>query len=161
MGIHDAHRRRTIAGEMSLRGAAALFFFTFLFASISPGASDFKTIDTALLHSMVVDNAYRIEGGRQKQFAVIDVRTKEEYAESHIFSAISIPEEEFERFAPLLPKEKSAKLAVYCSDNRLGTCTKWAARAAAHGYTNIVIYSEGFSAWKAQHMPIAPLGDGH
>ena len=110
---------------------------------------------------MIVGNAYRLEGGREKQFTVIDARTKEEYNETHIFGAISIPEKDFEQFTALLPEDKNVQLVVYCNDIRFGTSTKWASKAAAHGYTNIVIYSEGFSAWKARHMPTAPLDDNH
>jgi rhodanese-related sulfurtransferase len=135
--------------------------FVFLFVSKSFAANDYKMIDTSQLRSMIVDNAYRLEGGRKQQFTVIDARTKEEYNESHICSAISIPEKDFEEFMPLLPKDKSLQLVVYCNDTKFGTSTKWANKAAAHGYINVVIYSDGFSAWKAQHMPTAPLDGSH
>ena len=135
----------------------AMLLFAVLFVSKSLAASDLKLIDTAQLHSMIVDNAYALEGGREKQFMVIDARTKEEYNEAHIFSAISIPEKDFEKATTLLPKNKSVQLVVYCNDSDLTTSTKWAGEAKAQGYTNVVIYSEGFSIWKARHMPIAPL----
>ena len=147
--------------DMASKTLFALFLFTVMFVLKSFAASDFKMIDTAQLHTMIVDNAYRLEGRREKQFTVIDARTKEEYNEAHIFSAISIPEQDFKTFMALLPKDRSVQLVVYCNDIKFGTSTKWASKAAAHGYTNIVIYSEGFSAWKAQHMPTAPLGDSH
>lgn len=133
--------------------------FTFLLISGSLAGADFKTIDTVQLHSMIVDNAYRLEGGRKQQFTVIDARTKEEYNEAHICSAISIPEKDFEEFMTLLPKDKSVQLVVYGNDNKFGTSTKWASKAAAHGYTNIVIYSEGFPVWKEKKMPVAPLAN--
>jgi rhodanese-related sulfurtransferase len=132
-----------------------------MFVSKSFAAYDYKMIDTAQLRSMIVDNAYRLEGGRKQQFTVIDTRTKEEYNAAHICSAISIPEKDFEDFMTLLPKDKSVQLVVYCNDSKFRTSIKWAGKAAAHGYTNIVIYSDGFSAWKAQHMPTAPLDDSH
>ena len=93
-----------------------LAVMTFASVSKSLDGSDFKTIDTAQLHSMIVDNAYRLEGGREKQFTVIDARTKEEYDEAHIFSAISIPENSFEKSVNLLPKDKGMLLVVYCND---------------------------------------------
>lgn len=138
----------------------AALLFVLVLAAAAPAAPGFGTVDTAGLHSMVVDNAYRIEAGRQKQFAVVDARTKEEYDEAHIFSAISVPEGDFERFVSLLPKDRSTQVVVYC-DDRTGTDRKWADRAAALGYTNIVIYGEGFSAWKEQHMPTAPIAGNH
>jgi rhodanese-related sulfurtransferase len=147
--------------EMASKTLFVLFLFTFMLVSKSFAAPDFEMIDTAQLHSMVVDNAYRLEGGRKLQFSVIDARTKEEYNEAHICSAISIPEKDFEEFMILLPKDKSEQLVVYCNDNKFGTSTKWASKAAAHGYTNIIIYSDRFSAWKAQHMPTAPIDGSH
>ncbi len=118
---------------------------------------DFKTIDTAQLHSMIVDNAYKIEGGREKQFTVIDARTKEEYDEAHIFSSISIPENAFEKSINLLPKNRRILIVVYCNDKKLETSRKWADRAASAGYTNLFIYSDGFPVWKEKKMPVAPL----
>ena len=135
----------------------ALAVITFVSASNSLAGSDFKTIDTAQLHSMIVDNAYRLEGGREKQFTVIDARTKEEYDEAHIFSAISIPENRFEKITNLLPKDKGMLLVVYCNDAKFETSRKWAGKAASNGYSNISIYSEGFLVWKEKRMPIAPL----
>jgi rhodanese-related sulfurtransferase len=135
----------------------ALILVPFMLVLPAFATSDLTLIDTAQLHSMIVDNAYKLEGGREKQFTVVDAREKEEYSEAHIFSAISIPEKEFERSTALLPKDKGVQLVVYCNDSKFGTSAKWAIKAAAHGYTNVVIYSEGFSTWKARHMPTAPL----
>lgn len=139
----------------------ALLLFAPMFVLESFAAPDFKMIDTAQLHSMIVDNAYRLEGGQEKHFTVIDARTKEEYSEAHIFSAISIPEKDFEQFMTLLPKDKSMQLVVYCNDINFGRSAKWARKAAAHGYTNILIHSARFSVWKSQHMPTAPLDESH
>ncbi len=143
--------------EIASKTLFGLFVFAFVFVSTSFAEPHFKSIDTAQLHSMIVDNAYRLEGGREKQFTVVDARTKEEYDNAHIFSAISIPEKDFDKFRTLLPNDKGAQVVVYCMDTEPGTSTRWAGKAAALGYANIVIYSEGFSAWRAQRMPIAPL----
>ncbi len=123
-------------------------------------ATDFEMIDTAQLHSMVVDNAYKLEGGREKQFTVIDARPKEEYDETHIFSAISIPEEDFEKSKGLLPRDRSIPLVVYCNDITLDTAMRWAVKAVAAGYKNVAIYKEGFLVWKEKRMPVAPLSSG-
>ena len=138
----------------------ALAVTTFASVSNSLAGSDFKTIDTAQLHSMIVDNAYRLEGGREKQFTVIDARTKEEYDEAHIFSAISIPVDGFEKSVHFLPKDRGMLLVVYCDDAKAETSRKWAGKAASVGYTNLSIYSEGFLIWKERRMPIAPLQNG-
>ncbi len=136
---------------------SALLVFAFAFVSTSFSATDFKTVVTAELHSMIVDNAYELEGGRKKPFLIIDSRTREEYNEAHIFSSISIPEGDFEKSMKLLPQDKGMRLVVYCSGTQAKTSRKWAEKAAIAGYTNVVIYSEGFLVWKERKMPIAPL----
>jgi rhodanese-related sulfurtransferase len=138
----------------------ALGIMTIVSITNSLAGSVLKTIDTAQLHSMIVDNAYRLEGGREKQFTVIDARTKEECDEAHIFSAISIPENDFEKSINLLPKDKDMLLGVYCNDTKFETCVKWAGKAVSAGYKNLSIYSEGFLVWKEKKMPIAPLRYG-
>jgi rhodanese-related sulfurtransferase len=139
------------------KAVIALLAFSLVFGSKSLAETDFKTIDTVRLHSMIVDNAYRFEGGREKEFTIIDTRTKEEYNKAHIFSAISIPEKEFEKLTDLLPRDKSTLLVVYCNGMKSETSRTWLGKATAAGYRNILIYSEGFSIWKEQKMPIAPL----
>ncbi len=131
--------------------------FAFVFVSTSFATSAFRTINTAQLHSMVVNNAYELEGGRQKQFMVVDARTKKEYEEAHIFSAISVPEDDFGKSKHLLPQDKQVLLIVYGNDAKGDLCRKWADKANAAGYVNTVLYQEGFLYWKEHKMPIAPF----
>jgi rhodanese-related sulfurtransferase len=149
----EEHKKMMITGKRLIR----FFVFTLALVSNSYAGPDFKTIDTLQLHSMIVDNAYRIEGGREMHFTVIETRTKEEYDEAHIFSAISIPEKDFDKLIYLLPKDKAMLLVVYCNDSEIETIKKWADKAVDAGYINITIYSEGFHVWKTNEMPIAPL----
>lgn len=93
------------------------------------------------------------------QFTVIDAKTQEEYDEAHIFSAINIPEKDFKKSEGLLPRDKGALIIVYCNDTKFEASKKWAEKAATAGNTNIMIYSEGFRAWKKKNMPIAPISD--
>ncbi len=134
-----------------------IFVITFSFVLNSWAGSEVMTIDTARLHSMIVDNAYRLEAGREKQFMVIDARTKGEYDETHIFSAISIPAKDFEKSVNLLPRDKGILIVVYDNGINSGSSIQWVVKATTAGYTNIVIYAEGFPVWKQKHMPIAPL----
>jgi rhodanese-related sulfurtransferase len=136
-----------------------LCVFVLVLASQSFAGTDVRTIDTAQLHSMIVDNAYSLEAGREKHFTVIDARTKEEYDEAHIFSAISIPAKDVEKSLGLLPMDNSAPLVVYDDDAKLET-RKWAEQATSAGYTNIVIYADSFSTWKEKHSPVSPFTSG-
>jgi rhodanese-related sulfurtransferase len=128
------------------KAAEALFILVtllFVFVSTIFAASNFKNIDTRQLNSMIVDNAYELEGGRGKQFTVVDARTKREFDEAHTFSSISIPEKDFEKSMNLLPHDKQTLLVVYGNDSKRKTSQEWAEKAAV-GYSNIVIYREGF-----------------
>ncbi len=55
---------------------------------------------------------------------------------------------------------KEALLAVYGNGTKSGASRTWAGKAAAAGYRNIVIYPEGFRAWKKNNMPVGPLKGG-
>ncbi len=112
-------------------------------------------IDTDLLHSMVVDNTRRAETGQKKKFFIVDARTIEEYKEAHVAGAVSIPEKDFEKSHQFLQQDKNALMVVYCNDKRCVRSRRWAAKAAAAGYTNVVIYADGFPYWKERNMPIA------
>lgn len=135
----------------------ALLVFTLVVAANAFGGPSVKTVDTTQLHSMIVDDAYRLEAGRQRQFTVVDARTKEEYDIAHILGAINIPEEDFDKSTDLLPTDKSRLIVVYCGDMKLGTSKKWADKATNAGYMNIVIYSDRFQVWEKSKLPIGPL----
>jgi rhodanese-related sulfurtransferase len=142
--------------EKASKALFILVTLSFVFVSTVFAASDFKNIDTRQLHSMIVDNAYELEGGRGKQFTVVDARTKREFDEAHIFSSISIPEKDFEKSTNLLPHDEQKLVVVYCNDSKSKTSQEWAEKAAAVGYSNVVIYKEGFLIWKENKMPITP-----
>ncbi len=133
-----------------------------LFCSLAVAASSFslsgiKTIETAELHSMIVDNAFMLEKGREQRFIVIDARAKKEFDKAHIFSAVSIPAEDLEKSMKLLPKDKGRLLIVYSNNPKCDKSRKWAERAAAAGYRNVAVYLEGFTAWKGKKMPVVPF----
>ena len=142
-----------MASKNSSKIVVGLFVIVTALAANTWAGPDCKTIDTAQLHAMVVDNAYTLEGGRKKHFTIVDARTKEEFEQAHIFSAISIPEKDFEKSKALLPNDKSVLLIVYGEDANLEISRKWADKATAAGYTNIAVYSDGFSIWKKNKMP--------
>jgi rhodanese-related sulfurtransferase len=158
-----AHSKRTNREEMMKKEPIFLIVVTaFIVMPIlnSRAEADFRTIDTARLHRMVVDNAYRLEAGRERDFTVIDARLKEKYDAAHVASAISIPEKDLEKSFALLGDDKGRLLVVYGNGGKMERSRRWADRAAAAGYSNIVIYSEGFTAWKEKKMPVARLRNG-
>ena len=72
----------------------------------------------------------------EKNYIILDVRTPEEYAESHIPGAINVANEEIgSEEIPELP-DKNQLILVYC---RSGRRSKEAAKKlVALGYTNVV-----------------------
>ena len=83
----------------------------------------------------------------EKDFIILDVRTKEEYASGHIPNAICVPNESIGTSdIPELP-DKSQLILVYC---RSGRRSKEAAQKLADmGYTNIVEFG-GIIDWKGE-----------
>jgi len=94
-----------------------------------------------------------------KSFLLIDARTKEEYQEAHIPGAISIPENKLADSTDLLPGDKKAQLVFYCNGVKCGKSKKAAKKASDLGYTNILVYGEGFPVWEEKDMKIVPGPD--
>lgn len=54
-----------------------------------------------------------VDGLEQGQLVIVDVRSSDSYAKSHIKGSISIPEEEIEARADELPRDKD--IVLYCT----------------------------------------------
>ena len=81
----------------------------------------------------------------EKEYIIVDARTKEEFAEGHIENAILIPEYEITEKANDLLPDKSQLILVYC---RSGRRSKIAAQALADlGYTNVKEFG-GIITWE-------------
>ena len=71
----------------------------------------------------------------QEDYIILDVRTQDEFDESHIPGAILIPHDEITEIAEDLLTDKDQLILVYC---RSGRRSKLAAEALVElGYTNI------------------------
>ena len=83
----------------------------------------------------------------QEGYAIVDVRTAQEYESGHIPGAINIPNETiFQDSIPELP-DKQQLLLVYCrSGNR---SRQAAAKLAALGYSNVAEFG-GIHAWPGE-----------
>jgi rhodanese-related sulfurtransferase len=122
------------------------FFLTILVILVAQAASaDYKLIDTTQLKAMF---------DSKKDFTLVDARTKEEYDEAHIVKAINITEKGFEAQASQLPADRNALLVIYCNGVKCGKSKKVSAKAEAAGYTNILLYADGFPVWEEKALPI-------
>lgn len=116
-----------------------------LSAPLQAAGDEFKAITTEGLKEL-------LDG--KKDFTLVDARTKEEYQEAHIGKAVNIQEKNFDELAALLPADRNALLVFYCNGVKCGKSRKVAAKAQDAGYTNILIYIDGFPVWEEKGMPI-------
>ena len=96
-----------------------------------------------------------------KKYAVIPVRADvmiidsrpaaRKYDIGHIPGAVNIPDTQFDELAPkMLPPDKSMLLIFYCEGPDCVLSHKGAFKAEKLGYTNIVVYTEGYPEWAKQ-----------
>lgn len=96
-----------------------------------------------------------------KKYAVIPARADvmiidsrpaaRKYDIGHIPGAVNIPDTQFDELAPkMLPQDKSKLLIFYCEGPECVLSHKGAYKAEKLGYTNIVVYTEGYPEWAKQ-----------
>jgi rhodanese-related sulfurtransferase len=111
---------------------------------------EFMPVSTEILKEML---------DSKQAFTLIDARTKEEYQQAHIGKALNITEKGFADMVSTLPSDKASLLVFYCNGVKCGKSKKVALKAKAAGYSNILIYSDGFPVWEEKGMPIVAGAD--
>lgn len=91
---------------------------------------------------------------QKDKFVLIDSRTKPEYVESHIVTAVNIPDKKLQENLALLPADKNSLLVIYCNGFKCGKSKRLAAQLEPMGYTNIRIYLEGIPVWEEKNLPL-------
>lgn len=91
---------------------------------------------------------------KKDKFVLIDSRTKPEYAESHIVTAINIPDKKLQENLALLPADKNSLLVIYCNGFKCGKSKRLAQQLEPMGYTNIRVYMEGIPVWEEKNLPL-------
>ena len=117
-----------------------LLFLSFLLAGCTAPAGDSGSGQVSM------DEAVALMDG-ESGYIILDVRTAEEFNDSHIPGAVNIPNEEIgTEEIPQLP-DKDQKIFVYC---RSGNRSKQASeKLAALGYTNIIEFG-GINSWPGE-----------
>ncbi len=117
-----------------------LLFSSFLLAGCTAPAAD------SGYRQVSMDEAVALMEG-ESGYIILDVRTAEEFSDSHIPGAVNIPNEEIgTEEIPQLP-DKDQKIFVYC---RSGNRSKQASeKLAALGYTNIIEFG-GINSWPGE-----------
>ncbi|MDF1615599.1 rhodanese-like domain-containing protein, partial [Desulfurivibrio dismutans] len=109
---------------------------------------DFPVLTTVKLKEMLDEG----KGG----FFLIDTRTIPEFEEAHIKGAINIPEKSFKANAEKILSDKDALLIMYCSGVKCGKSRRTAKVATQMGYSNIMIYDDGFPVWEEKGYDFVP-----
>ena len=125
---------------------AAMLLFFFIFAACGQAKDDSQTTGDKNLSNVegstqeVTYEKISLEEAKQlmkdeEGYIILDVRTKEEFAEGHIPGAICVPNETISGEMPEELPEKGQLILVYC---RSGNRSKQASKKLAElGYTNI------------------------
>jgi rhodanese-related sulfurtransferase len=96
-------------------------------------------------------NVKRLLDEDPRQVVLLDVRTREGFAEGHLPGAVSIPFEELPRRMHELPRRK--EIVTYCWDVTCLLCTKAAYVLAARGYRAREMVG-GIAEWRKAHFPV-------
>jgi rhodanese-related sulfurtransferase len=126
--------------------ALSLIVSTSAFAAKSTaGSTSAKCNDEA--HYPEISTTELKTVAEKKEATLIDVNSKESYAETHIGDAIHYGTDK-KSLAKKLPSDKGALIVAYCGGP---ACTAWkkaAVDACKMGYTNVKHYKEGITGWK-------------
>lgn len=93
----------------------------------------------------------------------VDARPDRVYAKGTIPSSTNIPDTKFlakpEAYVSLLPKDKTAKIVVFCGGYSCVKSHKVAEKLYSMGYTNLLVYAGGEPEWKENGEKIANPGE--
>lgn len=142
---------------LSVLSAAALFVSVILLSNITSGISSNNGLLADTIKSqaeMKIKNVPPKKAkelmGSEKDVFLLDVRTKEEYNESHIKTAHLIPVQELEQNIDLIPKDRN--VVVYCASG------KRSARACGilknKGLKALYNIEGGIRQWMADGYPV-------
>lgn len=73
---------------------------------------------------------------------VLDARSQDQYDAGHIQGAVLFA-------SNVLPADKNAALVFYCGGVRCPASHKAAKKALELGYTNVMVYKDGWAGWSA------------
>jgi rhodanese-related sulfurtransferase len=87
----------------------------------------------------------------------IDARDAKMYARGTIMRALNIPLKRFKRMSKWFPTRKDAPLLIFCNGVKCGKSIKLAEKLAKTGYTDLMVYREGYPEWKSHKLPIMAI----
>lgn len=94
----------------------------------------------------------------KKDFKLVDVLSKEHFAQEHIKGAISIPLEELDNKASEFLKQDDL-IVVYCASFQCQASTNAAEKLMKLGYKNVLDYKGGLKDYKEANLPLEGLSE--
>ena len=85
---------------------------------------------------------------------VVDALAGDYYVKQHIPTAIPLAEADVDKLASSLLPDRSAAIAVYCSNEACPNSQRVSTRLTALGYTNVRKYAEGIQDWVEAGLPV-------
>ena len=90
----------------------------------------------------------------REAITLVEALPEKYYMDAHLPNAVQINVDEVDAKAPLLLKDRSAKIIVYCSNLTCVNSGKVAIRLGQMGYTNVFKYAEGKQDWIEAGFPV-------
>lgn len=109
------------------------------------------TDEEADTHLDTVSQRELLEGLKNEQITLLDIRPRDEFKAGHLPTAISAPLDELEGLLKHLSKEND--IVAYCRGPYCTLSHKAVALLTRHGF-RIRRFQEGFPEWKASGLPI-------
>lgn len=138
-----------------LISVSAVTLFIAALVSCSTAGTSKASSDQIKLNTISTDQLKKMQD-EKKSFLLVDARSPQEYQEAHIKGAISIPEKNLEENKNLLPADKSTQIIIYCNGVQCGKSKRLGEKIVPLGYTNVLLYAEGFPVWEERTLPIVP-----
>ena len=139
---------RKLGGKQVMRKLPILFLFVTA-ASLLLGACGSNVEESAGTLITADQLAHRIQAGSPP--LVLDVRTREEYAQGHIPGAINIPHDELPTRLAELPIAKSEEVVVHCQSGGRARLAEEALRGS--GYSNVLDLEGHWRGWQGAGLP--------
>lgn len=92
------------------------------------------------------------------EYLIVDARTLEKYDAGHIPMADPLPVSEFAHYFLNISvvATPADPLLIYCNGKNCDDSLQLVDQLLQQGYTNLTVYVDGFSSWKAAGKPIEP-----
>ncbi len=107
-------------------------------------AGNYSEIDLPLVKSAL----------KKANSVIIDARPDKKYKQSHIATAINIPDTKMDSMLDRLPKDKAKRVIVYCGGYKCAKSHKVAKKLKKMGYKNVLVYAAGMPEWSKAGLPI-------